>query len=119
MVGHSGEDGEAVLESIGAIIAMDMLLNNFDRTPFVWDHEGNANNIMFQRESTRAFAIDNTTAPITDDEGVYVCVCLCVPVCLWKRMRLSGKHAHTRPRVHQCCLHVLPLVQGALRTVHA
>ncbi|EGD73588.1 hypothetical protein PTSG_05298 [Salpingoeca rosetta] len=69
IVRRSGEHGAAVLKSLGAVIAMDVLLNNFDRTPFVWSHEGNANNIMFARDSPTAFAIDNTSAAITDDEG--------------------------------------------------
>lgn len=37
---------EKLLFQFGEVIAIDMLVNNFDRTPAIWDHEGNANNIL-------------------------------------------------------------------------
>lgn len=37
----------AVLEALGAIMAIDCLINNMDRIPAVHDNEGNARNIMF------------------------------------------------------------------------
>ena len=38
--------GQARLWSLGRVLAMDMLVNNFDRFPLVWDNEGNAGNVM-------------------------------------------------------------------------
>lgn len=37
----------AVLEALGAIMAIDCFINNLDRIPVVHDNEGNARNIMF------------------------------------------------------------------------
>ena len=33
---------------LGRIIAVDMLCNNFDRSPLIWNHEGNANNVLIR-----------------------------------------------------------------------
>jgi hypothetical protein len=43
------------------------LLNNFDRTPAIWDHEGNANNLLFCGE--HLVAIDNATTGILNEDG--------------------------------------------------
>eukprot|EP00045_Choanoeca_perplexa_P009717 m.94794 g.94794 ORF g.94794 m.94794 type:complete len:358 (+) comp15004_c0_seq4:778-1851(+) len=60
--------GSTYLKEVGRIAAVDMLLNNFDRTPLIWDHEGNANNMMFTSQGVAA--IDNATTGITNPEGV-------------------------------------------------
>eukprot|EP01147_Barroeca_monosierra_P010049 gene10049-2221_t len=60
---------DTVLKDLGRIIAADMLLNNFDRTPYIWDHQGNANNILFVPQNNFVYAIDNTTASIIDEDG--------------------------------------------------
>lgn len=54
------------------MIAVDVLLNNFDRSPLVWDHQGNANNFMFMRQPDGfcLVAIDNTTQAITNPDGM-------------------------------------------------
>ncbi|EDQ92135.1 uncharacterized protein MONBRDRAFT_22989, partial [Monosiga brevicollis MX1] len=59
----------SILRDLGAMAAADMLLNNFDRTPLIWDHEGNANNFMFVTDNHVA-AIDNSTAGITNEDGI-------------------------------------------------
>lgn len=54
-----------------------MLLNNFDRTPYIWDHQGNANNILFVPQNNFVYAIDNTTASIIDEDGMLkLTICL-------------------------------------------
>jgi len=60
-----------LLEDFGAIIAVDMLTNNFDRTPMVWAHEGNANNVLFTAgtDGVTVRAIDQQTSPIVDQSG--------------------------------------------------
>lgn len=35
------------LRKIGAILALDVLVNNVDRLPLIWDHQGNPGNLMF------------------------------------------------------------------------
>jgi len=45
------------LKQIGAILVLDVVMNNFDRMPFIWDNQGNAENILFSKQ--RMFALDN------------------------------------------------------------
>lgn len=47
-----------VLENLGSIIALDIFLNNSDRFPVVHDNEGNAKNIMIEKNG-QVVAIDN------------------------------------------------------------
>lgn len=35
----------------------DMLVNNFDRTPAIWDHEGNANNLLVDVRADGSVAV--------------------------------------------------------------
>ena len=53
---HSGrfrrslrENGGESLRQLGALLAFDVLLNNWDRVPLVWDNMGNLNNLMLGR----------------------------------------------------------------------
>eukprot|EP01051_Picozoa_sp_SAG22_P004535 SAG22_NODE_245_length_13962_cov_11.954555_15_plen_325_part_00 len=50
VLGSSGgplsEPGARWLRQVGAVIAVDILINNSDRLPCVWDNEGNTENLM-------------------------------------------------------------------------
>jgi hypothetical protein len=54
------------MQAIGSIVAIDVLLNNWDRLPIgnIWQNDGNAGNIMFDRTSLNAVAIDQTFTTI-------------------------------------------------------
>eukprot|EP00039_Didymoeca_costata_P015654 m.270408 g.270408 ORF g.270408 m.270408 type:complete len:372 (-) comp16263_c6_seq2:109-1224(-) len=59
----------SLLKQLGSIIAADMLVNNFDRTPAIWSHEGNANNILIEQTKSGSIivkAIDQACTPIND-----------------------------------------------------
>mmetsp|Transcript_8675 Transcript_8675/g.12944 ORF Transcript_8675/g.12944 Transcript_8675/m.12944 type:complete len:437 (-) Transcript_8675:111-1421(-) len=45
------------LRQVGGIMALDVVLNNFDRLPFIWDNKGNAENIFYS--DGKMVAIDN------------------------------------------------------------
>lgn len=51
--------GKEVLRSLGALVAFDLIINNFDRLPCVWDNKGNASNLMFANASAEPLSIDN------------------------------------------------------------
>ena len=59
------------MQQLGSMMAVDMLVNNFDRSPLIWSHQGNANNFMFSQtpEGPVVVAIDNTTQAITHPDG--------------------------------------------------
>lgn len=48
---------KSILTQLGRIVAVDMFINNFDRTPCVWAHEGNANNVMFSSDNLGAVTV--------------------------------------------------------------
>jgi len=53
------------LSDIGRILIYDVILNNWDRLPLVWDNEGNLGNFFWcKNENQRIMAIDNTTTAI-------------------------------------------------------
>lgn len=56
------------LKSLGRIIAMDMLINNYDRLPLVWMNEGNLANLLFVEQGV--VAIDNKVNSIEHEEGL-------------------------------------------------
>ena len=60
------------LRQLGAVIAADMLVNNFDRSPLVWANEGNGNNLLVdigvEPGVVRVTAIDQQCCPIIDEE---------------------------------------------------
>lgn len=62
----------AVLRGLGAVIGVDILINNYDRAPYVWDHMGNANNLLIHVDgkNTRVSAIDQHCTAITNPEGL-------------------------------------------------
>ena len=55
---------DKTLKDMGAAIAVDMALNNFDRFPLVWTHRGNASNLMVAEDGCSL--IDQTATVITD-----------------------------------------------------
>eukprot|EP00050_Salpingoeca_kvevrii_P007612 m.297354 g.297354 ORF g.297354 m.297354 type:complete len:361 (+) comp13595_c0_seq1:20-1102(+) len=61
-----------MLESLAGLCVMDMLLNNFDRTPLIWPHNGNANNILFRLKDNdvTVHAIDQACIAITNQDGI-------------------------------------------------
>ena len=53
------------LNVLGKVIALDILTNNFDRLPCIWENNGNPGNIMFQPEPKHtALCIDNMVSCI-------------------------------------------------------
>jgi ankyrin repeat protein len=54
------------LRHLGKIIAFDMLINNTDRFPVVWDNEGNLGNLLFD-ESGAIVAIDQMLIAIDSE----------------------------------------------------
>jgi len=61
-----------ILRGFGSVIAVDVMINNFDRAPFVWSHEGNANNIIIRIDGaeSRVVAIDQYSTAITNPDGL-------------------------------------------------
>ena len=39
---------EKILRQLGKIIAADVIINNWDRLPIIWDNDGNATNLLYQ-----------------------------------------------------------------------
>jgi hypothetical protein len=58
---------EASAHSIGRIIALDMLINMWDRIPVIWDNAGNVGNLFVHNR--KVFAIDNIASAIVDEEA--------------------------------------------------
>uniref|UniRef100_A0A6S8E5N0 Actin-fragmin kinase catalytic domain-containing protein n=2 Tax=Aplanochytrium stocchinoi TaxID=215587 RepID=A0A6S8E5N0_9STRA len=61
-----------VLFEVGRMVAVDVLLNNADRTPFLRRGDGNPGNIMINKpgkggeKNLKVIAIDQTVSPISD-----------------------------------------------------
>jgi len=53
-----------VLKDIGSLIAFDMLINNWDRLPFIWKNDGNPKNIIFDLNQSLIYGIDNSITSI-------------------------------------------------------
>jgi hypothetical protein len=62
--GASDSLGQRNLRRLGEIVAFDMLINNTDRVPAVWDNEGNLGNLLFD-EAGAIVAIDQQLIAIT------------------------------------------------------
>jgi hypothetical protein len=58
-----------ILQDIGRILVMDLVLNNWDRMPAgcMWKHEGNPNNMLFQKTTKRCVAIDQSVTPVFEN----------------------------------------------------
>lgn len=57
--GVLSQSGRDVLRTFGSLIAFDMLINNYDRLPCIWDNGGNPGNVMFSRQDNSVISIDN------------------------------------------------------------
>mmetsp|Transcript_10041 Transcript_10041/g.10958 ORF Transcript_10041/g.10958 Transcript_10041/m.10958 type:complete len:410 (+) Transcript_10041:73-1302(+) len=58
--------GSYNLYDLGRVIGADVLINNFDRCPLVWENDGNGGNIMFGPQLTGIYAIDSKATCIND-----------------------------------------------------
>lgn len=59
-----------LLAQFGRVIALDMLVNNFDRFPMIWANQGNANNVLIRVGADGEVvvtAIDQCVAQIKDE----------------------------------------------------
>jgi len=59
---------EAVLKELGRVLAFDMLVNNWDRLPCIWDNDGNPNNILFSNDGASLAAIDTSITSIDPEQ---------------------------------------------------
>jgi len=59
--------GRELLRTLGTFVAFDMIINNFDRLPCVWDNQGNAGNIMFTTDTAEPMSIDNVVCCISPE----------------------------------------------------
>jgi len=57
------------LQQIGAILALDVLINNCDRLPLIWTHQGNAGNLMFD-DDNNAVSIDGQIVGLSDADAI-------------------------------------------------
>eukprot|EP00041_Stephanoeca_diplocostata_P016054 m.312304 g.312304 ORF g.312304 m.312304 type:complete len:397 (+) comp20238_c0_seq9:270-1460(+) len=62
--GHLSPNGVKRLREIGRILALDVLCNNGDRLPLIWDNRGNPGNIMMAKGVGKAVSIDSQIQPI-------------------------------------------------------
>lgn len=67
------DDEGTLLRRLGQLMALDVMLNNWDRVPLIWQHAGNLNNLMVRvaadGDAGRAIhGIDQVAAGITDTE---------------------------------------------------
>ena len=66
--GQLHDTGKHNFRIMGKILALDVLSNNFDRLPCIWNNKGNPDNIMFLGENSRkphaAVCIDNMVSCI-------------------------------------------------------
>eukprot|EP00927_Polykrikos_kofoidii_P021203 TRINITY_DN20146_c0_g1_i1.p1 TRINITY_DN20146_c0_g1~~TRINITY_DN20146_c0_g1_i1.p1 ORF type:complete len:484 (-),score=50.04 TRINITY_DN20146_c0_g1_i1:117-1568(-) len=56
--------GRSNLQSMGKLLAFDLLVCNFDRLPSFFRNEGNPHNVMFRRDNHTVVSIDNVMASI-------------------------------------------------------
>jgi hypothetical protein len=67
-LGGGDRGATEVLHTLGKLVCADMLVNNYDRTPAIWDHEGNANNILIDVRggdgSVAVWGIDQVPCPL-------------------------------------------------------
>lgn len=62
--GMPSTNGEARLRELGRILALDVLCNNGDRFPLIWDNRGNAGNVMYGKGVGQTINIDSQCMPI-------------------------------------------------------
>eukprot|EP01113_Clastostelium_recurvatum_P019416 TRINITY_DN2288_c0_g1_i1.p1 TRINITY_DN2288_c0_g1~~TRINITY_DN2288_c0_g1_i1.p1 ORF type:complete len:449 (+),score=99.07 TRINITY_DN2288_c0_g1_i1:127-1473(+) len=67
--------GVTLLRDMGRINSMDVLINNWDRLPLIWDNKGNAGNMLFVKDKRtrllRPVAIDNSVTCIDSSAALH------------------------------------------------
>jgi hypothetical protein len=63
---HDVFNRDVSCNSIGRIMAFDMLINMWDRIPLIWDNDGNDGNLFVHNR--KMYAIDNIAGAILDQE---------------------------------------------------
>lgn len=64
MPGKPSANGKTRLREIGRILALDVICNNGDRFPLIWDNRGNPGNVMMATGPGKAVSIDSQMQPI-------------------------------------------------------
>eukprot|EP00040_Diaphanoeca_grandis_P015492 m.79125 g.79125 ORF g.79125 m.79125 type:complete len:396 (+) comp25182_c0_seq1:44-1231(+) len=62
--GKLSENGKTRLRELGRILALDVLCNNGDRFPLIWDNRGNPGNVMMANGLGKSVSIDSQIQPI-------------------------------------------------------
>lgn len=57
------------MRDVGAVCALDVILNNADRLPLLWHNNGNAANLMFCQSRNRVVAIDQAAFSVPSGAG--------------------------------------------------
>ncbi|KAL6044767.1 Antitoxin protein of toxin-antitoxin system [Balamuthia mandrillaris] len=63
-----GDWGRYILQQMGRIVVFDMLCNNWDRLPAVWDNDGNAKNIILSKLTAKKQNGSDEAATDSEDE---------------------------------------------------
>ncbi|EGD73156.1 hypothetical protein PTSG_04869 [Salpingoeca rosetta] len=63
------DGGRERFKELAALLLLDVLCNNGDRFPLIWDNRGNPGNVMFARSNGQVIAIDNNICAV--DEATY------------------------------------------------
>lgn len=63
--GGLSENGRSRLRELGRILALDVLCNNGDRFPLIWDNRGNPGNLMLARGPGKVRCILLSPVPTT------------------------------------------------------
>jgi len=65
-------NGSEVLRFLGSILVFDILVNNFDRLPCIWDNKGNPGNVMFTGYNSEPIGIDNMVNCFHSDNREFI-----------------------------------------------
>eukprot|EP00051_Salpingoeca_urceolata_P030448 m.8936 g.8936 ORF g.8936 m.8936 type:complete len:400 (-) comp3369_c0_seq2:86-1285(-) len=57
------------LEALGAVLVLDVLCNNGDRLPLIWENRGNPGNVMICNQRQQVVSVDSQLLPIADDHA--------------------------------------------------
>lgn len=80
--------GRTLWVQLGRLMALDMLINNFDRLPLVWSNEGNLGNVMLGSGLGAVVGIDQCVNPIRHAGGLNTYL---------QRVRLAVEEARDAP----------------------
>eukprot|EP00039_Didymoeca_costata_P019312 m.337022 g.337022 ORF g.337022 m.337022 type:complete len:402 (+) comp18025_c0_seq1:122-1327(+) len=58
------ENGHERLKELGRLLALDVLCNNGDRFPLIWDNRGNPGNVMLAKGPGKIVSVDSQLMPI-------------------------------------------------------